>query len=182
VVAEEAGPGILLPWELVRRHDPAALTESVLLDGPPVAAPGTRVMSAREYVQVDIDEEGELVDLFVVVLVGLSVGYTGLAVANTLLMATAARRSEFRALRLAGATTGQVLRVTTAEALLAVVVGTALGALVAGTSLGGVRAAVEAELEQAVPLVIPWTAALLVTAACAVVATVATGVPVLRRR
>jgi len=41
-------------------------------------------------------------------------------------MATAARRPEFRALRLAGAGTGQVLRVVSAESLLAVAVGALL--------------------------------------------------------
>jgi putative ABC transport system permease protein len=131
-------------------------------------------------VQIDIDEEGELIDLFLLVLIGLTVGYTGLAVANTLLMATAARRPEFRALRLAGATTGQVLRVTSAEALLAVAVGTGLGIAVAAVSLGGVRAAVEAELDRAVALVIPWGTATVVIALCAAVALAATAAPVLR--
>jgi putative ABC transport system permease protein len=181
-IRADAGPGILVPRELVRRHDPAALTDVVLLSGTPAAAPGARAMTARQYVQIDIDDEGRLVDLFLAVLIGLSVGYTGLAVANTLLMATAARRPEFHALRLAGATTGQVLRVTTAEALLAVAVGTGLGVLVAGTSLEGVRAAVEAELDRAVPLVVPWAAGLTVTAACVLVAIAATATPVLRRR
>ncbi|MFF5296407.1 ABC transporter permease [Paractinoplanes globisporus] len=180
VVAAE--PGVLLPRELVRRHDPAALTDVVLLDGPPVAVAGARVMPVRDYVQIDIDEEGRLVDLFLAVLIGLTVGYTGLAVANTLLMATAARRDEFRALRLAGATTGQVLRVTSAEAVLAVAVGTALAALVAVISLEGVRSAVEAELDRAVPLVVPWGAAVAVTVVCGLVAVAATAGPVLRHR
>jgi putative ABC transport system permease protein len=178
----DADPGLLLPREAVRRHDPAALTDAVLLSGPPVAAVGARAMPVREYVQISIDEEGDLVDLFLAVLISLTVGYTGLAVANTLLMATAARRPEFRALRLAGATTGQVLRVGSAEAVLAVVVGTALGGLVAGVCLGGVRAAAEAELSRPVPLVVPWGAAATVTAACALVALAATAGPVLRHR
>ncbi|MEU4236716.1 ABC transporter permease [Actinoplanes sp. NPDC026619] len=180
-VKAEAGPGILVPRDLVRQHDPAALTDSVLLSGAPVAATGARAMSARAYVQADIDEEGDLIDLFLLVLIGLTVGYTGLAVANTLLMATAARRPEFRALRLSGATDGQILRVTSAEALLAVAVGTVLGAAVAAISLGGVRAAVEAELDRTVALVIPWAAAAAVITVCALVALAATTVPVLRR-
>ena len=138
-------------------------------------------MTAREYVQLDIDEEGRIIDIFLIVLIGLSAGYTGLAVANTLLMATAARRGEFRALRLAGAGTGQVLRVCSAEALLSVAVGTILGAAVAAVALTGVQQAVEAELNIPVPIVIPWGAASTVTLACAVVALAATAVPVLRR-
>lgn len=174
--------GVVLRRDAVRRHDPAALTGAVLLSGPPVAQVGARAMTAREYVQIDIDDEGRLVDLFLAVLIGLTVGYTGLAVANTLLMATAARRGEFRAMRLAGATTGQVLRVTTAEAVLAVAAGTMLGGAVAAISLDGVRSAVEAELDRAVPLVVPWSAATTVTAVCALVAVVATAGPVLRGR
>jgi putative ABC transport system permease protein len=173
---------IVLPRNLVREHDPVALTDAVLLNGPPRAAPGGRVLSARDYVQIDIDEEGQLIDLFLLVLIGLAVGYTGLAVANTLLMATAARRPEFRTMRLAGAATSQILRVTSAEALLAVAVGTILGAAVAAISLTGVQQAVEAELHQHVPLLIPWPASLTVTLACAAIAVLATAAPVLRRR
>jgi putative ABC transport system permease protein len=178
----DAPAPVVLPRDQVRAHDPAALTSAVLLDGPAAPAVGARAMTAREYVQLDIDAENRIVDIFLAVLIGLSVGYTGLAVANTLLMATAARRPEFRALRLAGAATGQVLRVCSAEALLAVAVGTILGAAVAGVSLTGVQRAVENELGIPVPLVIPWGAATTVALACAVVALAATAVPVLRRR
>jgi putative ABC transport system permease protein len=170
-----------LPREVVRAHDPTALTASVLLRGPAAPAPGLRAMTARAYVQEDVDSEGRLIDLFLWVLIGLAVGYTGLAVANTLLMATAARRPEFRALRLAGAATAQVLRVTTAEALLAVLTGTLLGGAVAAISLIGVKHAVEAELSMPVPIVIPWGPSATVTTACALVALLATALPVLRR-
>jgi putative ABC transport system permease protein len=173
---------VVLPRALARAHDPAALTTAVLLHGRAVPAPGVREMTARAYVQEDADDEGRLVELFLWVLIGLAVGYTGLAVANTLLMATAARRPEFHALRLAGGATAQILRVTTAEALLAVLVGTLLGAAVAAVALTGVQHAVEAELSMPVPIVIPWAAATTVTAACALVALAATALPVLRRR
>ena len=181
VRADNPAP-VVLPRADVRAHDPQALTEAVLLDGPARPAPGARPLTARAYVQLDIDAEGRLLDVFLAVLIGLSAGYTGLAVANTLLMATAARRPEFRALRLAGAGTGQVLRVGTAEALLAVLTGTVLGAAVAAVSLTGVSSAVEAELRMPVPIVVPWGAAAAVTLACAVVAVLATALPVLRRR
>jgi putative ABC transport system permease protein len=181
-VRADAAAEVVLPWETVRRHDPGALAGSVLLTGPPVAAAGARAMSAQDYVQEGLDEDNRLIGIFLVVLIGLGVGYTGLAVANTLLMATSARRAEFRAMRLAGATTGQVLRVTTSEALVAVAVGTALGAAVAAISLNGVRAAVSAELHRAVEIVVPWSSAATVTLACVLVAVAATTAPVLRRR
>jgi putative ABC transport system permease protein len=181
-VVADTEPGIAFARDLVRRHDPVALTDAVLVRGPAGAALGARVLSAREYVQSQIDREGRLIDVFLLVLIGLAVGYTGLAVANTLLMATAARRAEFRALRLAGATTGQVLRVTSAEAVLAVAAGTGLAAAVTVVCLDGVRSAVADELNRAVELVVPWSVALSVTAICAVVAVAATAVPILRRR
>ncbi len=181
-VRDDAPAPVVLPRAEVRAHDPGALTEAVLLDGPARPAVGARAMTARAYVQLDIDAEGRLLDVFLAVLLGLSAGYTGLAVANTLLMATAARRPEFRALRLAGAGTGRVLRVGVAEALLAVLAGTGLGAVVAAVSLTGVSGAVEAELGMPVPVVVPWGAAVTVTVACAVVAVLAAAAPVLRHR
>jgi putative ABC transport system permease protein len=54
--------------------------------------------------------------------------------------------------------------------------------VVAAISLDGVRSAVAAELDRGVDLVIPWSAALSVTAICAVVAVTATAVPILRKR
>ncbi len=181
-VRDDAPAAVVLPRADVRAHDPEALTGAVQLDGPARPAPGARAMTARAYVQLDIDAEGRLLDVFLAVLLGLSAGYTGLAVANTLLMATAARRPEFRALRLAGAGTGRVLRVGVAEALLAVLAGTGLGAVVAAVSLTGVSGAVEAELGMPVPVVVPWGAAVTVTVACAVVAVLAAAAPVLRHR
>jgi putative ABC transport system permease protein len=181
VRADSPGP-VVLPRDVVAAHDPSALADTVLLRGPAVPAVGMRALTTRAYVQIGVDDEGRLIRLFLAVLIGLSVGYTGLAVANTLLMATAARRAEFGALRLAGAGTGQVLRVTSAEALLAVLVGTLLGVAVAVVSLTGVQRAVAAELARHVPLIIPWGGATLVTLACALVALPATAVPVLRGR
>jgi putative ABC transport system permease protein len=181
-VRDDAPAEILLPRELIRRHDPGALTAAVLLDGPAAPAVGLRVLTARAYAQLAIDEEGEIVDLFLAVLLGLGVGYTGLAVANTLLMATAARREEFRALRLAGGGTSHVLRVTSGEALLAVVTGTLLGGAVAVLCLLAARRSIEDEIGQTVALVLPWGQSTLVAVVCALVAVLAAGVPVLRGR
>ncbi|MEV6300480.1 FtsX-like permease family protein [Actinoplanes sp. NPDC051861] len=180
-VEPDAKAPITLPRDLVRAHDPDALTSLVVLSGDPAPGPGAEAVAVRDFVQREIDEEGRLVDLFLWALIGLTAGYTGIAVANTLLMATAARRPEFRAMRLAGAGTGQVLRVVSAESLLATGAGALLGAVVAGGSLFGMRAAVENELGQPVALVIPWGAGTAVTAACAILAVLAAALPVVRR-
>jgi putative ABC transport system permease protein len=171
-----------IPRRLVRQHDPDALTGMLVLTKPAVAVPGARSLPIHEFVMEEIDQEGRLIDLFLVALIGLTAGYTAIAVGNTLLMATAARRGEFRALRLAGAGTGQVLRVVTAEALLAVVIGAVLGGLVAVVSLVGVRAAVEDEIGRDIALVLPWGATAAVTTVCAVLAVVASAFPLLKSR
>jgi putative ABC transport system permease protein len=150
--------------------------------GPALPEPGVQFLTARDWVQREIDEEGELIDFFLAVLIGLAVGYTGLAVANTLLMATAARRTEFRTLRLAGTDTGRMARIVSLEALLSVAAGTLLGAAVAATALTGMARAVAAELGRPVDLVVPWGSSALVVTACAVVAVAAAVAPVLSRR
>ncbi|MFF7459753.1 FtsX-like permease family protein [Kitasatospora sp. NPDC008115] len=104
---------------------------------------------------------------------GLALVYTGIALANTLLMATADRRRELALLRLAGATRAQVVRLVTAESVLVTAVGAVLGCVVAAVQLGSLRAAL-AVLHAPAPLVLPWrpvaavtAGALLVAAACA---------------
>jgi putative ABC transport system permease protein len=188
-VSADAEAPVVLSRALVRTHDPDSLTTLVVLDGQPAGtgrpatppALGGAIMTVADFAQREVDEEGELVDLFLVALIGLSAGYTGIAVGNTLLMATAARRGELRVLRLAGAGRGQVLGVLSAEALLAVAAGALIGSAVAVVSMFGIRAAVESELGHAVDLVIPWGAGTAVTVGCAVVAVLAAAAPVLRR-
>jgi putative ABC transport system permease protein len=68
----------------------------------------------------------------------MSVGYTAIAIANTLMMATTSRRREFATLRLTGASVGQVLRVVALEAVIVVGVGVLLGLAAAFTALAGV--------------------------------------------
>ncbi|HET6502130.1 MAG TPA: FtsX-like permease family protein [Amycolatopsis sp.] len=60
-------------------------------------------------------------------LVGLVTGYTIIAVANTLVMATAARRREFGLQRLIGSTRRQVMQMLGVEATLIAVIGIVLG-------------------------------------------------------
>lgn len=181
-VRDDAPEAILLPRELIRRHDPGALTGTILLDGPAAPATGLRVLTARDYVQIDIDSEDRLIQIFLLVLLGLGVGYTGLAVANTLLMATAARRTEFRSLRLAGGGTSHVLRVTSGEALLAVATGTLLGGAVALVCLLAARRSIEEEIGQTIDLVVPWGQNAAVALVCALVAVLAAGGPAIRAR
>ncbi|GAA3276009.1 ABC transporter permease [Dactylosporangium vinaceum] len=180
VTSVAAQDWVSLPRDLVRRHDPAALTDVVYLAGGFVQSPGAIVMTARSYVEREAAEEGDLIDLFLQVLLGISVGFTGLAVANTLLMATNARRPEFVTLHRAGATTGQTLRVVVSEALLSVLMGSLLGLAVAVPALFESRAGLQDEIGSPVTLVMPWGTLATVVSVCAGLAVLAASLPLLR--
>ncbi|HTJ38075.1 MAG TPA: ABC transporter permease [Dactylosporangium sp.] len=181
VSAKVPEDSVQLPRDLVRAHDPAALTDVVYLAGDFVPAAGAERMTARAYVERTAAEEGDLIDLFLAVLLGISVGYTALAVANTLLMATYARRPEFATLHRAGATATQAARVVVSEALLCVLVGTLLGLAVAVPALFESRAGLQDEIGAPVTLVMPWTTLAAVVSVCAVLATLAALIPFRRR-
>ncbi|MFI0540788.1 FtsX-like permease family protein [Streptomyces sp. WSLK1-3] len=100
---------------------------------------------------------------------GIALLYTGISLANTMVMATADRVRELAVLRLAGATRGQVLRLVGAEALTVVAVGGALGLLVTGLNLAGMQGALTL-LSVPTPIRIPWPQLTAVTGACAALA------------
>ncbi|WP_326660571.1 ABC transporter permease [Streptomyces sp. NBC_00385] len=85
----------------------------------------------------------------------IAVVYTGIALANTQVMATSDRVRDLAVLRLAGATKAQVLRMVGAEALVVVAVGAVLGGAVAALNLLGVRTAL-ALLDVRSAVVVPW--------------------------
>jgi putative ABC transport system permease protein len=100
---------------------------------------------------------------------GIALLYTGISLANTMVMATSDRVRDLAVLRLAGATRRQVLRLVGAEALTVVAVGGVLGLLVAGLNLAGMRGALGL-LSVHAPMRIPWPELGAVTGACAVLA------------
>ncbi|MEU9913418.1 FtsX-like permease family protein [Streptomyces sp. NPDC051001] len=129
----------------------------------------------------DADEKTRLGFLLVL---GIALLYTGISLANTLLMATSDRKREFASLRLAGATTGQVLRLVAAEALLVVAVGALLGLLVTALNLGGMWGALDLQSARS-PLRLPWPELGAATGACALLAVASAVLPAahaLRRR
>ncbi|WP_031157174.1 FtsX-like permease family protein [Streptomyces erythrochromogenes] len=115
---------------------------------------------------------------------GIALLYTGIALANTLVTATSDRARELALLRLAGATRGQVLRLVAGESLTVVLVGAATGTLVAALNLAGIQGALRL-LDAGGAIVVPWAALGATTASCAAVALVCAVVPAalgLRRR
>jgi len=90
-----------------------------------------------------------------VVLLGMALLYTAIAIANTLVMATRDRSREFATVRLAGATRRQVVAVVAAEAVLVTGIGAALAAAVTGITAWGAQHGLAA-VAPSVPIAVPW--------------------------
>ncbi|WP_250288540.1 ABC transporter permease [Streptomyces atroolivaceus] len=139
---------------------------------------GTPVMTRDAWVTAHHPRTGGNTRAGLLLILGIALLYTGIALANTMVMATSDRVRDLAVLRLTGATKAQVLRLVTVEALMVVAVGTVMGGAVAGLNLLGVKGALEL-LSVSSPVVVPWTAAGGVAAACAVAATVSAVLPAL---
>ncbi|MER6995412.1 FtsX-like permease family protein [Streptomyces sp. NPDC000410] len=139
-------------------------------------ATDTPVLTKEAWVAAHYPRSSENTRLGTLMILGIALVYTGIALANTLVMATADRVRDLVVLRLTGATRPQVLQLVAAEALVVVAVGTVLGAAVAGLNLLGVWGALGA-LSVRSPLVVPWGTVGAVVGASAVLAVVAAVVP-----
>ncbi|UYQ63561.1 ABC transporter permease [Streptomyces peucetius] len=135
-------------------------------------ATGGTVRTVAEWAAATHPRTSPQTRLGLLVVLGIALVYTAIALAGTLLMATSARAGELTALRLAGATRAQVLRVVAGEALLAVAVGAVLGAAVTAVNLAGLGAALAA-LSAPVTVVVPWAIAGTALGACAAIAVLA---------
>jgi putative ABC transport system permease protein len=133
---------VLLPWRLAAGHVAVPAASTVLIRRTPGADPAKvdaalhRVYPAahsgdRSAYHRQQQQDQALNAWVNYLLLGVVVGYTAIAVVNTLVMTTTERRREFALLRLIGATSRQVLRMMRWEAalvsLLGVGVGTAVG-------------------------------------------------------
>ncbi|MET4923563.1 FtsX-like permease family protein [Streptomyces sp. PSRA5] len=141
-------------------------------------ATGTTVLTKDGWMARSHPRSSESTRLGLLLILGIALLYTGIALANTLVMATADRVGDLAVLRLTGATKPQVLRLVAAEALVVVAVGSLLGAAVAGLNLLGLRGAL-ALLSVRSPLVVPWVSLGAMVAASAALAVVAAVVPAL---
>nr|WP_223189099.1 FtsX family ABC transporter permease [Streptomyces sp. TRM68416] len=141
-----------------------------------VAAEGGQVYTKDAWVRASHPKTDDTTRLGFLLVLGIALLYTGISLANTLVMASSDRVRDLAALRLAGATTWQVLRLVAAEALTVVVVGGVLGLLVTALNLLGMWSALGL-LSVWTPIRIPWAAIGCVTGVCALLAVVATVVP-----
>lgn len=107
---------------------------------------------------------------------GIAVLYTGVAVANTLVMSTRRRSREFALLRLTGSTPRQLLAMVAGESVLVVAVGGLLAAGVVAVSLTGLWAALQ-QLVAGSQVAVPLAPFLVTSGACVAVALAAVLVP-----
>ncbi|WP_217243296.1 ABC transporter permease [Streptomyces sp. AC555_RSS877] len=132
---------------------------------------GARVLTRTAWLRTVSSDHGTggTTRLGFLLVLGIALLYTGISLANTLVMATSDRAQDLAALRLAGTTRAQILRLVAAEALTAVTVGALLGLLVTTVNLLGMRGALH-RLSADAPIDLPWPALAATTTACALLA------------
>ncbi|MDJ1133916.1 ABC transporter permease [Streptomyces iconiensis] len=160
-VLDTEGPyQLLLPRGLVSAHDPSALADvAYRTSGEPVRADtrlGLREVSLEDYAALADEEEDRLIRLFTLLLVAMTAGYTAVAVASTLLAATADRARDFRVLRLSGATPRQVLAAVAGETVCVVALGATLGLAAVVPALLGMVHGLRDGLGVPVELTVAW--------------------------
>ncbi|MFJ9901242.1 FtsX-like permease family protein [Streptomyces sp. NPDC091280] len=149
-----------------------------------VRASGGEVLDKEAWVRATYPETNRTTRMGFFLVLGIALLYTGISLANTMVMATSDRVRDLAVLRLAGATRWQVLRLVGAEALMVVMVGGLLGALVAGLNLLGMWSALGL-LSVRTSIEIPWGTLAAALGACAVLAVISAVAPAalsLRRR
>ncbi|MFG2007261.1 FtsX-like permease family protein [Spirillospora sp. NPDC048911] len=146
-----------------------------------VSGHNARAVAKAGWVAQAGEQRGSASRLGLLVVLGIILAYTAIALVNTLLMAASGRAAERDALRLLGATRGQVLRYTAGEALLVVAVGVVLAAGVAVLSLAGLWASLT-QLAAPIAISLPWPSIAAVAGGCALLGVLASIAPALRRR
>ncbi|MDT0460650.1 FtsX-like permease family protein [Streptomyces sp. DSM 41527] len=193
VIGSSAGlPAVLFPRDALARHAPGTMAGTAYLSLAPgadraaVTAAAGKVATAYGAAAHDRDdwlaqrasaahEEGRIL---VLVLLGMSLLYTGIAIANTLVMAAGERAEAITLLRRLGATRRQVLRTVVWETLTVVAVGGTLGVLAGGVTMLGTSRALSASGEPAA-FPVPWQEMGTVLAGCLLVALSAALLPTL---
>jgi putative ABC transport system permease protein len=138
--AKEGYETILVPAGLLAEHSTTGLARQILVKGAPGTSAEALAASVREKVAgvpgavvgdrstiVTFAEATKTQTWVNYLLVGLITGYTLISVANTLIMATAARKRELGMQRLIGSTPRQVMQMLAVEASVIAGIGIVLG-------------------------------------------------------
>lgn len=171
---------VLLPYASVAAHVDDPLPRRVLVAGGSVDAlrhavrgyPGVRALirAQAEAARDARQSQNAQVNL---VIMGLIIAFTAIAIVNTLAMATAERSGEFTLLRLIGTTRRQILRMLRLETLIVTLAGTVLGTGIALATLSAYGAGMTGSSRPAFSL----PTYLAVVAAAALLALLATAIP-----
>ncbi len=188
---------LLVPAELAKKHAPGAVPEHWFIqpaDGVDTAqligaldrqltGTGAHVVRAEEWEEQQAEGLRKGNQLGLVMLLGPAAIYSGIAIANTLLMGSLQRRHEFVTSRLLGATPAQIRRMVLWESSLVGATALTLGAVTTVTVGILLRHAMTEGLQN-VPITIPWAPLLGIAALCLVLAVGAASAPtayILRR-
>ncbi|MFL6075091.1 MAG: FtsX-like permease family protein [Mycobacteriales bacterium] len=178
-----AGSATYLPADLVAGHLGTALPDTAYVTGGDpaalaraVAGQGARVIPRAAYTDAADTKDATEMWVLMGLILGIATVYTSISIANTLIMATADRRGEFAALRLAGATPRQVLRFVAAEAATVVLIGGVLGLGIAAVVLLALSGALP-DRGGGVAFTMPWSVLGAIAAGCLVLAVVASVLP-----
>jgi hypothetical protein len=91
VLADDMARGdFVLPRDLVRTHDRAALTDTIFIpkgQAPQSVSAGAALHDAEAYTLQDYNTDAKLTNSLAMMLIAVAVGYSGLAVANSMAMA-----------------------------------------------------------------------------------------------
>ncbi|MEU8772253.1 ABC transporter permease [Streptomyces sp. NPDC048606] len=173
VYARGLGFGDLtLPRDLVAAHVDNPLAATVLVAAEPGTGrqalteavrgyPGVAVLSAADADEARAERQAAGAEINLLVM-GLVLAFTAIAVVNTLAMSTAERLREFAMLRLAGAKRWQVRQMLRAETLAVLLIGAVLGT---GIALAVLTAFSVGMTGSAAPTVLPLAYAVVVGAA-----------------
>lgn len=145
---DPARGSFVLSRDTVRQHDPTAMTDNIFLPSdrtPAKLGAGTRLQDAEQFALTEYDTDAELTESLAMMLTVVAVGYSGLAVANSMAMAGYGRRTDFEVMKSAGGTRPQLLRLSLGETGLLVIIGSALGLLATLPPLTGVARGLSAE-------------------------------------
>jgi putative ABC transport system permease protein len=184
---------VLLPWALRDRHA-QPLANTVYLRVAPgtstgevaavAAAGGGTLIRTADYLSAASAEQDRINRFGTIAVIGVALLYTGIAIANTLVMATRDRARELAILRLSGTTPGQALRMIGIEAVLVTGVGALLAAAVTAITVVATRYGLTG-LAPSVQLAVPWRLLGAIILCCLVTAVLASVIPaafLLRRR
>ncbi|MFK4085307.1 FtsX-like permease family protein [Kribbella sp. NPDC020789] len=165
----------LLPLDLVRQHAPTAKPEHLFVQ-PAAGADPAELTGRLDHAVLATQWEAEQADgvrkgnqFGLVLLLGPAAVYSGIAIANTLLMGSLQRRQEFVTSRLLGATPQQIRRMVLWESSLVGMVALSLGTAITVTVGILIRHAMTAGVPD-VPVTVPWGVLLGIAGLCLILA------------